>query len=98
MKRATPWIVCGGGRRPHAENPENTLDFWADYAINPEDRIKLEATIEELPGKAKFFSATGDLAYAARFALRTSARQAHPRKAQQASRRALRYAKLCASI
>ena len=32
------------------ETPENTLDFWAGYALNPEDRRKLESEIKNLGG------------------------------------------------
>jgi formylglycine-generating enzyme required for sulfatase activity len=39
--------------------PENTLDFWAGYAINPEDRRQLEATIKELAGKAPLLKPVG---------------------------------------
>jgi dipeptidyl aminopeptidase/acylaminoacyl peptidase len=42
-----------------AENPENTLDFWAGYAINPEDRAKLETTIKSLGGKAPLLKEVG---------------------------------------
>lgn len=42
-----------------SENPENTLDFWAGYAINPEDRAKLETTIKNLGGKAPLLKEVG---------------------------------------
>ena len=42
-----------------AENPENTLDFWAGYSINPEDRAKLESTIKSLGGKAPLLKEVG---------------------------------------
>lgn len=52
-----------------AEASGNTLDFWAGYAINPEDRRKLQEKIRELPGAApllkevgSFKSADGDSA------------------------------------
>jgi len=35
-----------------AEGSENTLDHWAGYALNPEDRVKLEPTIKSLVGRA----------------------------------------------
>jgi dipeptidyl aminopeptidase/acylaminoacyl peptidase len=42
-----------------ADNAENTLDFWAGYAINPEDRAKLDPVIKELPGKAPLLKEVG---------------------------------------
>ena len=40
-----------------AENQENTLDFWAGYALNPEDAApNLETTIKNLGGKAAICS------------------------------------------
>ncbi len=42
-----------------AENPENTLDFWAGYAPNPEDRARLEETIKDLGGKAPLLKEVG---------------------------------------
>ncbi len=41
------------------ESPGNTLDFWAGYSINPEDRRKLEAKIRELPGPAPLLKEVG---------------------------------------
>ena len=35
-----------------AESAGNTLDFWAGYALNPEDRRKLQEQIRELNGQA----------------------------------------------
>ena len=42
-----------------AENPENTLDFWAGYALNPEDRARLEMTIKDLGVKAPLLKEVG---------------------------------------
>jgi len=42
-----------------ADGPENTLDHWAGYAINPEDRAKLEATIKELGGPSPLLKEVG---------------------------------------
>ena len=42
-----------------AENPENTLDFWAGYAVNPEDRARLEAAIKNLGRKAPLLKEVG---------------------------------------
>jgi dipeptidyl aminopeptidase/acylaminoacyl peptidase len=38
---------------------ENTLDHWAGYGPNPEDRAKLEAAIKELGGRAPLLKAVG---------------------------------------
>src|SRR6202041_335614 len=38
---------------------ENTLDYWAGYALNPEDAAKLEAEIKELPGDAPLLREVG---------------------------------------
>jgi dipeptidyl aminopeptidase/acylaminoacyl peptidase len=38
---------------------ENTLDYWAGYALNPEDATKLEAEIKELPGDAPLLREVG---------------------------------------
>jgi dipeptidyl aminopeptidase/acylaminoacyl peptidase len=38
---------------------ENTLDYWAGYAPNPEDAAKLEAEIKELPGDAPLLREVG---------------------------------------
>jgi hypothetical protein len=42
-----------------AEGSENTLDHWAGYAINPEDRVRLEATIKGLGGRAPLLKQVG---------------------------------------
>ncbi len=42
-----------------AEGTENTLDHWAGYSINPEDRAKLEASIKELGGRAPLLKEVG---------------------------------------
>jgi dipeptidyl aminopeptidase/acylaminoacyl peptidase len=41
---------------------ENTLDYWAGYAPNPEDAAKLEAEIKELPGDAPLLREVGGFA------------------------------------
>jgi dipeptidyl aminopeptidase/acylaminoacyl peptidase len=41
------------------EAPGNTLDFWAGYSINPEDRRKLQEKIRELPGPAPLLKEVG---------------------------------------
>ncbi len=41
------------------DTPENTLDFWAGYTLNPEDRAKLETTIRDLGGKAPLLKEVG---------------------------------------
>ena len=41
---------------------ENTLDYWAGYALNPEDTQKLEAKIKELPGDAPLLREVGSFA------------------------------------
>jgi dipeptidyl aminopeptidase/acylaminoacyl peptidase len=38
---------------------ENTLDYWAGYALNPEDAEKLDAEIKELPGDAPLLREVG---------------------------------------
>jgi formylglycine-generating enzyme required for sulfatase activity len=42
-----------------SEGTENTLDHWAGYAINPEDRVKLQAAIQDLGGKAPLLKEVG---------------------------------------
>jgi dipeptidyl aminopeptidase/acylaminoacyl peptidase len=42
-----------------ADGTENTLDYWAGYALNPEDRAKLEPAIKDLPGKAPLLKEVG---------------------------------------
>jgi formylglycine-generating enzyme required for sulfatase activity len=42
-----------------ADGPENTLDHWAGYAINPEDRAKLQTAIKDLGGKAPLLKEVG---------------------------------------
>jgi len=39
---------------------ENTLDYWAGYALNPEDAQRLEAKIKELPGNAPLLREVGN--------------------------------------
>jgi dipeptidyl aminopeptidase/acylaminoacyl peptidase len=41
---------------------ENTLDYWAGYALNPEDAQKLEAEIKKLPGAAPLLREVGSFA------------------------------------
>jgi dipeptidyl aminopeptidase/acylaminoacyl peptidase len=41
---------------------ENTLDYWAGYALNPEDAQKLEAKIKELPGDVPLLREVGSFA------------------------------------
>jgi hypothetical protein len=39
---------------------ENTLDYWAGYALNPDDAAKLETEIKELPGDAPLLREVGN--------------------------------------
>jgi formylglycine-generating enzyme required for sulfatase activity len=41
---------------------ENTLDYWAGYAVNPEDSQRLEAKMKELPGNAPLLREVGSFA------------------------------------
>jgi dipeptidyl aminopeptidase/acylaminoacyl peptidase len=41
---------------------ENTLDYWAGYALNPDDAERLEAKIKELPGDAPLLREVGSFA------------------------------------
>jgi dipeptidyl aminopeptidase/acylaminoacyl peptidase len=43
---------------------ENTLDYWAGYALNPEDAQRLEGKIKELPGDAPLLREVGSFAAA----------------------------------
>jgi dipeptidyl aminopeptidase/acylaminoacyl peptidase len=43
---------------------ENTLDYWAGYALNPEDAQRLEAKIKELSGDAPLLREVGNFAAA----------------------------------
>jgi dipeptidyl aminopeptidase/acylaminoacyl peptidase len=44
----------------YADHPgENTLDYWAGYAINPEDAQLLEEKIKQLPGDAPLLKEVG---------------------------------------
>jgi len=38
---------------------ENTLDYWAGYAVNPEDTARLKKKLEELPGNAPLLRPVG---------------------------------------
>lgn len=42
-----------------ADGPENILDYWAGYEVNPEDRERLLAEIRQLPGKAPLLREVG---------------------------------------
>ncbi len=42
-----------------AEGMENTLDYWAGYAVNPEDARHLQGKIKELGGKAPLLREVG---------------------------------------
>jgi dipeptidyl aminopeptidase/acylaminoacyl peptidase len=42
-----------------AEGTENTLDFWAGYTVNPDDRVRLQDKIKELTGKAPLLKEVG---------------------------------------
>ncbi len=44
-----------------AEGEENTLDYWAGYAPNPDDAERLAEKIAELPGSAPLLKAVGSL-------------------------------------
>jgi len=47
----------------YKERPgENTLDYWAEYALNPEDAQKLKEKIKELPGEAPLLREVGSFA------------------------------------
>ena len=41
---------------------ENTLDYWAGYALNPDDAQRLEDKIKELPGDAPLLREVGSFA------------------------------------
>ena len=41
---------------------ENTLDYWAGYALNPEDAQRLETKVKELPGAAPLLREVGSFA------------------------------------
>src|ERR1700691_3444925 len=43
---------------------ENTLDYWAGYALNPEDAQRLEGKIKQLPGDAPLLREVGSFAAA----------------------------------
>jgi dipeptidyl aminopeptidase/acylaminoacyl peptidase len=42
-----------------AESGENTLDYWAGYAINPEDRTTLQESIKKLAGPSPLLKEVG---------------------------------------
>jgi dipeptidyl aminopeptidase/acylaminoacyl peptidase len=42
-----------------AESGENTLDFWAGYAVNPDDAQRLREKIERLNTNSRLFELTG---------------------------------------
>jgi dipeptidyl aminopeptidase/acylaminoacyl peptidase len=39
---------------------ENTLDFWAGYAVNPDDAARLREKLKELPGTAPLLKPVGN--------------------------------------
>ena len=41
---------------------ENTLDYWAGYAPNPDDTLRLREKLKELPGPAPLLKPVGSLA------------------------------------
>ncbi len=41
---------------------ENTLDYWAGYAVNPEDAARLQKKLGELPGGAPLLKPVGSFA------------------------------------
>ena len=41
---------------------ENTLDYWAGYAVNPEDAARLQSKIQELGGDAPLLKEVGSFA------------------------------------
>jgi dipeptidyl aminopeptidase/acylaminoacyl peptidase len=41
------------------QGTENTLDFWAGYTVNPDDRVRLQDKIKELPGKTPLLKEVG---------------------------------------
>jgi dipeptidyl aminopeptidase/acylaminoacyl peptidase len=44
---------------PQSEKGDNTLDSWAGYAVNPEDRVRLLEKVAELPGKSPLLREVG---------------------------------------
>jgi dipeptidyl aminopeptidase/acylaminoacyl peptidase len=42
-----------------SDGTDNTLDYWAGYAVNPDDAKQLQAKIKELGGKAPLLRAVG---------------------------------------
>jgi dipeptidyl aminopeptidase/acylaminoacyl peptidase len=42
-----------------AGGAENTLDYWAGYALNPEDATRLRQKITEIPGRAPLLKEAG---------------------------------------
>src|SRR5262249_5402494 len=45
-----------------AATSENTLDYWAGYAINPDDAVKIQQEIARLTGKAPLLKEVGSFA------------------------------------
>lgn len=41
---------------------ENTLDYWAGYALNPDDALRLREKVKELPGSAPLLKPVGSFA------------------------------------
>ncbi len=42
-----------------AKGPENTLDFWAGYQVNPDDAKRLDSEVAKLGGKAPLLKPVG---------------------------------------
>ena len=38
---------------------ENTLDYWAGYAVNPDDAMRLEEKLKQLRGRAPLLKDVG---------------------------------------
>jgi formylglycine-generating enzyme required for sulfatase activity len=50
------------GGKYEKKDGENTLDYWAGYAPNPDDTAKLKAKLKELPGNAPLLRPVGSFA------------------------------------
>jgi dipeptidyl aminopeptidase/acylaminoacyl peptidase len=44
------------------EERENTLDYWAGYAPNPDDTLRIRQAMKELPGRAPLLKPVGSFA------------------------------------
>ena len=42
-----------------AKSPENTLDYWAGYKVNPDDAARLQKKIAQLKGEAPLLKEVG---------------------------------------